>query len=135
MQKGQKTPSTEGVKTGIALLDNALLVFNNFFDKLGKDPKAFFIIILIASNVFTGYKYIKEAENADVRVEKKQLECEEKVENLAAAYNERILKLETIIKNLQDNAVIAEKEYNKGQKALSDRADAIVDKLLKISKK
>jgi hypothetical protein len=129
MQKGQqKQPSTEGAKTGIAMLDNALLVFSFLYEKLVKDTKAFFLIILLALCVCLGYLYLNEAKSADIRVT-------QAVGDVSIKYEERILKLENSIKNLQLTQVKTEEDCDKMQKSFSERIDKIVDKLLKIGKK
>jgi regulatory protein YycI of two-component signal transduction system YycFG len=129
MQKGQqKQPSTEGAKTGIAIVDNALLVFSFLYEKLVKDTKAFFLIILLAVCVYLGYLYLNEAKNADIRVTKA-------VSDVSIKYEERILKLENSIKTLQLTQVKTEEDCDKMQKSFSERIDKVVDKLLKIGKK
>lgn len=129
MQKGQKKQLSTGVaKTGIAIIDNTFLVFSFLYEKLVKDTKAFFLIVLLFVCVCLGYLYINEANNADIRVRHEVTEASKK-------YEERILKLENSIKNLQETQVKTEEDCDKMQKSFCERIDKIVDKILKISKK
>lgn len=130
MQKSKNELPKKEIKTGMPVIDNSIFVFVFIWGKIRQDIRAFFLIVLLFFVILLGVIYLKEIkisrEREDaIRLQEKSI-CKETTSSLEYQIklkNERIISLE--------------KDFSEYQRLMSDRADAILDKViaLKSSKK
>jgi uncharacterized protein YlxW (UPF0749 family) len=124
--KGQKEGSPKKVtKTGVSIIDNFIAVFEFLFRLALLNIERFMIVILIIAFTILSCLYVRDAANADKRVEDARKEA-------ISDCKERVLKLENEVKDKNDHILRLETNFEGYQKLMSDRADKILDKVLSL---